>query len=42
MMNVLELLSAVAVRSYDVTVAYQAVLVRYKTFKAYKIGRAHV
>ena len=34
-MNVLELLCAVTVRSYDVAVAYKTVLVRYKSFKAY-------
>ena len=35
-MNMLELLCAVAVRSYDVSVTYQAVLVRYESFKAYR------
>ncbi len=36
MMDVLKLLSAVAVRSYDISVTYQAVLIGYESFKAYR------
>ena len=35
-MDVLELLCAVTVRAYDVAVAYETVLIRNKSFKAYR------